>query len=201
MTDISTKTIVLDDYIQFLKQFFPLSPVAEKVILQCVEVMKGKKGQMLLTEEQSCNSLFYIHKGGAHLYFQRGNKRVTTWICLDNDIITSVENVTDPHCTQLNIQLLEDSVIVKLPFEDLNRLYQEFHEVETLGRLLTSHYFSVMSEKMHRSHFLTAKERYDRMLKEHPETAWRIPLGVVASYLGINQATLSRIRRPDYTNK
>lgn len=201
MTATAINSSVYQDYITFLKQFSTLSEKAERSILDRVEIVKGKKGEMILTEDEPCKYLYYIHTGAAHMYFRRADKRVTTWLCLDNDIVTSVENVTDPYSVKRNIELLEDSVIVKLSFADLNQLYKEFHEIETLGRLLTSHYFAVMNQKMHRNYFLTAKERYDRLLDEYPEVAWRIPLGIVANYLGINQATLSRIRRPDYQGK
>ena len=46
--------------------------------------------------------------------------------------------------------------------------------------------------------FHTAKERYNYMLSEFPDIAHRISLGHIASYLGMTQETLSRIRRNDF---
>ena len=183
MTALPTSRTVYQDYITYLKQFSSISPLAEKAIIDRVEIIKGKKGDMILTEDERCQHLYYVHTGAAHLYFRRGDKRVTTWLCLDNDIVTSVESITDPYSVKRNIELLDDSVIVRLSFEDLNQMYKDHHEIETLGRLLTTHYFAVMNQKMHRNYFLTAKERYDRLLDEHPEIAWRVPLGIIANYL------------------
>lgn len=185
-------------FYQFLSEFVDLSPASAGAILAVTKQIQVSKGTLLVTEDEPCRHLYFMRQGAAHLFFGQGKKRVTTWIALDNDLITSVESISDACSVRRNVEILEDSEILSIRFEALNQLFNEFHEVEKLGRLLTMHHFTLLNRKMRRNYFLTAKERYERLLEYHPEVAWRIPLGVVASYLNMSQETLSRIRNPKY---
>jgi CRP-like cAMP-binding protein len=54
--------------------------------------------------------------------------------------------------------------------------------------------FTKIVHKLNAVQFQTSKERYDYMLAEFPDISYRVPLGHIASYLGMTQETLSRIR-------
>ena len=58
-----------------------------------------------------------------------------------------------------------------------------------LGRIITQ-----MSDRISSLQYMTAREKYEQLLKDHPDIILRAPLGTIASYLGISQETLSRIR-------
>lgn len=55
-------------------------------------------------------------------------------------------------------------------------------------------FFCVKDRKKDLITFISAKERYEILIKKQPEILQRVPLGMIASYLGITQETLSRIR-------
>ena len=57
--------------------------------------------------------------------------------------------------------------------------------------------FTKIVHKLNAIQFQTARERYDYMISEFPDISRRVPLGYIASYLGMTQETLSRIRRND----
>ena len=63
-----------------------------------------------------------------------------------------------------------------------------------VGRLFANYGISLMEKRFDDLHFNTAKERYEILMKKQPEILQRIPLGMIAFYLGITQETLSRIR-------
>jgi hypothetical protein len=52
-----------------------------------------------------------------------------------------------------------------------------------------------MQQRFDDLHFKTAAQRYEKLIRETPDIVLRFPLGMIASYLGITQETLSRIRR------
>jgi CRP-like cAMP-binding protein len=66
--------------------------------------------------------------------------------------------------------------------------------MERLGRQLSIMALVQLQERINSMQFETAKERYDNFLIQFPNCINRIPLGDLASYLGMTQVTLSRVR-------
>ena len=92
------------------------------------------------------------------------------------------------------IQALEDCEVQQLSYAALQNLYIHFPETERIGRIITESYYIKLEERMLNMQFKTAKERYDKLLRSNASLLQRASLGQIASYLGITQETLSRIR-------
>ena len=92
------------------------------------------------------------------------------------------------------IQAIEDCVLTELSFSSLQNLYKTFPETERLGRIITENYYIKLEERILSLQFKTAKERYQKLMQKKPSLIQRVSLGQIASYLGITQETLSRIR-------
>ena len=89
---------------------------------------------------------------------------------------------------------MEDSVLTQVSFSALQQLYIQFPETERLGRIITENYYIKLEERLLSLQFKTAKERYQNFQLSKPSLLQRTSLGQIASYLGITQETLSRIR-------
>jgi CRP-like cAMP-binding protein len=63
-----------------------------------------------------------------------------------------------------------------------------------MGRIITENYYIKLEERILNLQFKTAKERYQKLALSKPQLLQRASLGQIASYLGITQETLSRIR-------
>ncbi|MBN8856435.1 MAG: hypothetical protein BGO55_16715 [Sphingobacteriales bacterium 50-39] len=92
------------------------------------------------------------------------------------------------------IELLEDAVLWGLHCDELEKLYKHYHDIERLGRLLVSFGLIQLQQRFDDLHFATAAQRYRTLIDTNPSFIQRVPLGMIASYLGITQETLSRIR-------
>jgi hypothetical protein len=73
-------------------------------------------------------------------------------------------------------------------------MYKKYPELNYLGRLLTEKYYLDLMERTYCLQFQSAKESYEHLIQTHPQLIKRASLGHIASYLGISQETLSRIR-------
>lgn len=92
------------------------------------------------------------------------------------------------------IELMEPSVLYKLRHDDLQHLYLDDIHIANWGRRYAETEF-IATERRLISFLLTdASERYSRLMADNPEYLQRLPLGSIASYLGITQVSLSRIR-------
>ena len=93
-----------------------------------------------------------------------------------------------------SIELLEDSTIIEIPHYELENLFAKYHDLERLGRLWSNYGIVQLQQRFDDLHFATAAERYAKLIQNNPSILQRVALGIIASYLGITQETLSRIR-------
>lgn len=82
-----------------------------------------------------------------------------------------------------------------LSYEDTFYLMKKYNSLSVLGNLLLIHNFTFCEElRLDNLRKKTAQERYLSLLKKHPQIFARSPLSYVASFLGIESETLSRLR-------
>jgi hypothetical protein len=89
---------------------------------------------------------------------------------------------------------MEPTSVIEINRNKLYELYDDFHEIERIGRQITEQYFLETELYHYEFHHLQAQQRFENLLKAKPHTFNRIPLSMIASYLGISNETLSRLR-------
>lgn len=94
----------------------------------------------------------------------------------------------------LNLEFLEDSIVYTITVEEIEKLFDQYHQFERFGRILTYELLGDLSAKMYSMLFQSAEKRYQLLMTHDPEIVARAPLGDIATFLGISQETLSRIR-------
>lgn len=157
-----------------------------------------KKNTTLAKAGVVCNTLYFMEKGVARSYYYNAEgKDITAWFFNEGNFLTSMESFFQQKQSTYHLELLEDSVIHSISREDLERLFQKFPLMERFGRKLMIKLMGDIMGKLNAIQFQTAKERYLFMINEYPNLYHRVPLGHIASYLGITQETLSRIRAKD----
>jgi len=177
-----------------LGQVMPLSSHLRESLSEKVFIFKVKKGEILLHEDRICNHLFFIKKGFLRGFHYHGGKEITAWFGFENDIATSIYSFVIQSVGFENIEVVEDSILYGITHDDLNSIYQQHPEFNYVGRLLTEKYYVDLMERTLCLQFQLAKERYEQLVVTHPHILKRASLGQIASYLGISQETLSRIR-------
>ncbi|MDY8137981.1 Crp/Fnr family transcriptional regulator [Aquimarina sp. 2201CG5-10] len=184
----------MDEFIAYIKQYITLSKEAEKELRALGLIEEPKKGQILLEEGKTCKRLYFISKGTLRTYFYQNGKDVTYWIYPDNYIITSWSSYLFRKPSSEYIEIIEDSIIVSITYDQWQELYQNYSELERFGRLVIEEQIALLDDFYKGYYFMTAKEKYDLLLEAFPDITLRANLGYIASMLGISQETLSRIR-------
>jgi len=160
----------------------------------CFEQQVFSKNDYLLTKGKICRHLYFLEKGALRGYYDLDNKEITHWFAFENDFVTSFHSFITQQPSVENIQFLEGSIVWCISKEKLTALFNEYHEIERLVRIAYEKYYIRLEERFVGSQFKTASERYENLLHQSPHMLERVPLGYIASYLGISQETLSRIR-------
>jgi CRP-like cAMP-binding protein len=152
------------------------------------------KGDHLVTEGKLCRYLYFIERGALRGYYNLDGKEITYWFGFEGDFVTSFHSFITHQPAVENVQLLEDTVVWAISKESLSSLLNEYHEVERLVRIIYEKYYLRLEERFVNAQFKSASERYKELLLQAPHFIERVPLGFIASYLGISQETLSRVR-------
>jgi CRP-like cAMP-binding protein len=127
-------------------------------------------------------------------YYDLDGKEITHWFSFEGDFFTSFHSFISQEPAVENIQLLEGSILWSISKEDLMKLLDQYHELERLLRIAYEKYYLRLEERFVNAQFRSATGRYKDLLLQAPHFIERVPLGYIASYLGVSQETLSRIR-------
>lgn len=177
-------------------QFGTLSSEAKSDIKNCAQIRKVNKGEILVREDEYSYELYYIANGGARAYYLKDGKTITDWFAFENDFISSIVSFFLGVPSQHYIEVLEDTTFMVLQLKDIEELCDKYHDFERLARMSTTKTMLQLQQRIVSLQFKSSKERYDSLLEKYPKIELRAPLGDIASYLGITQETLSRIRNP-----
>lgn len=158
---------------------------------QKIEVNKGVK---ILQENYRANYLYFIEKGILHNYYYHDGKQVSSWFYAEKQFITSWSSFYLQKSSFENIECLEDCILYRISYSDYQKLIADFPAFGNFSRLLAEETLSVIDEFSKSWSFLSAKEKYELLLTYFPQIELRVKLKFIASFLGISQETLSRIR-------
>ncbi len=181
-----------------LIKFVPFSHDELNDILSHFEKEYVQKNQVLIKEGQVCNKLYFVEQGiGRSYYLKKDGKEVTQWFFGVGNFMSSADSFFQQSPSFYYLEILEDSILYSISKVKMDLLLAKYHKMEKFIRLLSIEMFTKIVHKLNAVQFQTAKERYNYMLSEFPDISHRVPLGYIASYLGMTQETLSRIRKND----
>ena len=153
------------------------------------------KNDLLVKEGMVAHRIFFIQKGSARSCYDYDEKEVTSWFYREGHLITSWSSFYMQTPSFENIELTEDATILSLSYDDLQQLYRQFPKMQAFGRIMVEEQLTFLDYFFKGFNFMSAKEKYDLLLDYFPDITLRVNLGHIASFLGISQETLSRIRR------
>ncbi len=177
-----------------IQSIYPLSAEAFAKLEQLAVEVSLPKGHMLFKEGKVERDVYFIRKGIARAWCMRNDKEVTFWLGAEGSVVLSYNSYIANKPGYESVSLLEDSLLYKISHDALQELYSNDLEIANWGRKLAEQELVKTEECLIGQQFQNATERYKDMLQNTPELLQRVQLGYIASYLGITQASLSRIR-------
>ena len=186
----------MNAFIAAVLQFTPLSSTSQAALAAIVKCLELPKGRTLIRANTVGEHVYYLERGLARTYYYKDEKDVTDWLSAEGEFVGSMVSYLTQRPDRRMVELLEPSVLWAVPYWELEKLYSKHHEIERLGRLLLSHGMVLMQQRFDDLHFATAAERYQKLRQDRPTLIQRVPLSMIASFLGITPETLSRIRHP-----
>jgi CRP-like cAMP-binding protein len=179
---------------EFFKNFYCLTKEAEMSVQEISKVISLKKNDELQPMGHTCKTVYFINKGIARIHYFKDGNDITESFAFKNQVIARIESLFTGKPSRKAIQILEDAEIVAIDATKLFKLYDKYPEIERLFKKIFERSYVDLVNRIEGIQFHSAEERYKALINDAPEVLKKIPLKYIASYLGITQVSLSRIR-------
>ncbi len=179
---------------QIIDHIYPLPDGSKHALMDICSEKAFPKGARLLRAGRVENHFFFIKKGIARAFSIVNDTEITFWLGKEGDAVISMKSYIENLSGYEDIELLEDSILYQLDTRQVQLLYARDLHIANWGRKFAEKELVKTEERLIAREFRSAKERYLELMSRQPELLRRVPLGHIASYLGITQVSLSRIR-------
>nr|WP_294948662.1 Crp/Fnr family transcriptional regulator [uncultured Mucilaginibacter sp.] len=164
------------------------------LFMQRLKPLSLKKYAFYLKEGQVCKSMVIVYKGGLR-YFSRSEKGDHTMgFAFEGQWIGDYESFLLQSPSDSFIEALEDCELFTLSYVDMQALYTHSQRFEKFGRIIAERLFIASAKSKRNLMVQSAEDRYIELLTNQPKIFERLPQHLIASYLGIQPQSLSRIR-------
>lgn len=155
---------------------------------------KVPAGTTLLAEGDVATEIFIITQGALRLWHNSAGKDVTLQFFFENQLVSSFESFYLGQPSGFSIESFEDTQVLMLSRADANRIQQKYPAIEpAVTRFVCERFIAYRNIFFDQLQY-SPVERYQKLVADAPEILDRVPLHLVASYLGMTPVSLSRIR-------
>ncbi|WP_299176151.1 Crp/Fnr family transcriptional regulator [uncultured Chryseobacterium sp.] len=182
------------DIDQILDRIYILPESSKNALKQHVREVSLPKGHCLMEADKIVPHIYFIRKGIVRAYASTASNDITFWFGSEGETVVSMKSYVENNPGYESIELLEDCDLYVLETESLRKLFNQDIHIANWGRKFAERELVKTEELIISRQFKTALERYTDLMKHKPALLQRVQLGHIASYLGITQVSLSRIR-------
>lgn len=177
-----------------LKQITGFTDDELNIVLQYFIPKKIKKKTIITGTGEVSNEVFFVVEGCIRLYCWKDGVELSTYFFTENMFAGTYDSFISRKPTRVAMETLEDSTVLALSHQSLEKLYAVFPKMNEFVRKSIEQRFVVLHD-LFTSYLLNSpEERYISLLNERPELLSRIPQHQIASFLGVTPVSLSRIR-------
>ena len=186
-------------FTQIREFYFGLVPELTDEIWAEVEssaiIRHYRRNQHYITPGEREQYVTFVNKGGFRYYAMLDEKELVCEFIFENNYVSEYESFLRQTPAKIFIQALEDSEVVMLHYDQVQRLYEKYPPLQKFGRIIAENF---LLEAIDRSNSLlssTPEERYNQLTEKDPQLLQRVPQYMIASYIGVTPEALSRIRK------
>ena len=185
----------MEDLINKIKSSIILSSKAEEYVVSIAKEKSVSKGDVLIFQGQAVKNTYFVKDGCLRSYcIDKNGKEHTLQFAVKNWWISDFMAIYTNELSTLTIECITDSNIIEFNAKKLDDIYSIFPEFEVFQRKNLERHVVSLHKRILNQLQLTAPERYELFLNQYPDIEQYTPNYNIASYLGITQQSLSRIR-------
>ena len=182
------------EFVRFLSKNTSLPDELLNIIVENTVIKNFKKGTLLLKEGDWATECYLILKGCIRSYIIKDGEEKTI------EFYTEEQSVSPPSFgkkipSDIYLECIEDTIVSSGTPEYEAEMFEKYPELESACRIMTEEMATSYQSSFTDYKLFSAEERYLKLQKERPELIQRVPQYQLASYLGIQPESLSRIRK------
>lgn len=177
-----------------LDKIYLLPTLSRLALKKRIREVSYPKGHILLRANKVETDIYFIKKGIVRAYAQTPDNEITFWFGQEGDTVISMKSYVENQKGYEDVELLDNCDLYQLKIQDLHQLFNQDIYLANWGRKFAEQELIKTEERLISRQFRTASQRYSELLQTNPTLIQRVQLGHIASYLGITQVSLSRIR-------
>jgi CRP-like cAMP-binding protein len=185
----------LQELIDKIKSSQTLSQTAEAYLFSIYRLKKFSKGDVLIRQGQRVDKVYFVTSGCLRSYcVDKNGKEHTLQFAIKDWWISDYIAIHDNELATLTVECLKESTVIEFNTKDLDTMYSLFPEFESFQRHILERHVVSLHKRILNQLQLTAAERYDLFLEKYPDIEQYTRNYHIASFLGVTQESLSRIR-------
>lgn len=179
---------------EILCNIYPLPPAAIAKIAELAETVTAEKGATIISSDRIDGYVYFVAKGIVRAFCNADGRDITFWIGAEGSVALSMQGYINGRKGYESIITIEHCSLYRVPVKALHNLYLTDIDIANWGRVFAEKEILRAEKSLIPQLFTTGRERYEALQREQPQLLNRIPLEVLATYLGLTPVSLSRIR-------
>lgn len=180
----------------YLKSFNIITDKEIDSLLQVTTVKNYNKSDYFIKEEETCKHVSFVLSGIFRSYYiSDKGEEITYCITFPNNFMTAYSSYLLAEPSKEIIQAITPAEILLIQKKDIEILTQRSPNWNIFLKIMAEQQYIALEQKIFQLQKSDASKRYTNLINNHPEYVQKIPLQYLASYLGITQRHLSRIRK------
>ena len=178
-----------------LSKYFEFSDTDYNTFIAKGKLLEYKKGDYLLRANEVANKLFFIKKGFVRGFRLVDGKDTTHFFYRENWFATDYESYLEGSIGEIYLQALLDTTAHVFDKNSLYLFFEGHKNFEKIRYIIAEHAYLQMVRKFKNLQTNDLKERYKKTISENPELFNLVPQKYIASYLGVEPQSLSRLKK------
>ncbi|MES2691769.1 MAG: Crp/Fnr family transcriptional regulator [Bacteroidota bacterium] len=178
-----------------LNQIVKLDEEEISIICQRFKPLTISKGDFFLQEHAISKQVGFLQKGLVRYFVHKNDQEATFEFTKEGEFVSDYQSFNTQTPSLQNIQAIEDCELLIISYPDLQYIFKHAPHGDMLGRVILEHRFDVMVGQLMAIYMQNQETRYRHFIQQYSDLAQRIPQYMIASYVGIQPQSLSRIRR------
>lgn len=181
---------------EYMQTNFQLTEHEWELTEPYIRAMNIRKGEYFVREGTICRTMAFIVEGVMrYVKFEENGDVTTCYFVSENDFVGDPESFDAQKPSDKNLTAITDCMLATISYEGWQRLSKDFARFGKINAAIQQTTFMKLLRQQELLLNKDAASKYQNFIESFPHIIQRVPLGYIASYLGIAQQSLSRLRK------
>ncbi|MEO7989273.1 MAG: cyclic nucleotide-binding domain-containing protein [Chryseolinea sp.] len=181
------------DRYHFLSSIHPISKQEYDELLVNLHVKSFRKGEPIISSGQVQRQIYFIKRGVQMCHFDQGDKTHVIAFTYPPNLCALPDSFSEQKPSKYHFTCITDSEMEYLVYDDLQRVYEKYKNIETLFRKINEKLPSGLLNLHLEFRTMTIEERFTTFCRRSPHLLQHVPHKYIASYLGIDATNFSKL--------